>query len=399
MNIEHLYKLIMNRIKPVVNYPLARLCVLFKPLDKDKYLCISMAGDNYGDNIKSLADYISKTESNAKIVWAFTRKFRSIVKCDYKNVEMYSFRYYYHILTSKYILSNSRLNKRMLHKRKGQTYLQTWHGTALKRIGKDFKKKEMNWIQRLLTPKTFRFDVANTDLMISGSSFMTNIYREKFDFKGPIYETGTPRNDVFFSPHPEINEKVRMSLGIGCDEYMILYAPTFRSSDSLSYYNIDLEMIKENWIPAKGKQCHFVVRLHPLLLHHTKELKKVIKYNYTDASFYPDMQELLFASDMLITDYSSSMFDFMYMHKPIILYTPDWATYGIGCYFKLEDLPFIVISCNDEIQKKLEKYDNKTYSYDIDKFIERIGSTERGDASKQTFEILKKRDSVKWLLS
>mgnify|MGYP002853137762 CR=1 FL=1 len=391
MNIEHLYKLVMNRIKPAFYYPLARLCILFKPLEKDKYLCISMAGDNYGDNIKSLADYISKTDDKAEIVWAFTRKFRSVVKCDYKNVEIYSFRYYYHILTSKYILSNSRLNKRMLHKRKGQTYLQTWHGTALKRIGKDFKKKKMNWIQRMLTPKTFRFDVANTDMMISGSSFMTNIFRQKFEFKGPIYETGTPRNDVFFTHHPEIKEKVRKALGIGNDDYIILYAPTFRSADSLSYYDIDLEKIRDNWKPAKGKKCHFVVRLHPLILHQTKQLKRVIKYEYTDASFYPDMQELLYASDLLVTDYSSSMFDFMYLHKPIILYTPDWDTYGIGCYFKLEELPFIVISCNEEIKEKLDSYNDETYYSDIDKFIERIGSVERGDASKQIYEILKKQ--------
>ena len=74
----------------------------------------------------------------AEIVWAFSSGFFKKSNCPHKGVKLYSFSYYYHILTSKYILSNARLNQRMLHKRKGQVYIQTWHGTALKRLGQPF---------------------------------------------------------------------------------------------------------------------------------------------------------------------------------------------------------------------------------------------------------------------
>ena len=129
-------------------YMMAKVVTMSKPLNARKYFCMSMSGNSYGDNIKCLSDYISEHQPDAQIVWAFKSGFIRKVDCPHTVVSLYSFKYYYHILTSRYILSNARLNQRMLHKQKRQKYIQTWHGTALKRLGYDIKK-DRSFLQRM----------------------------------------------------------------------------------------------------------------------------------------------------------------------------------------------------------------------------------------------------------
>lgn len=348
-----------------------------------------MSGNSYGDNIKYLADYIADHDERAEIIWAFTSVFYHKADCPFYKVKLYSFAYYYHILTSKYILSNARLNQRMLHKRMGQIYLNTWHGTALKRLGTDVKIEKRSWLQRWLKPAVFQFDVQNTDIMISGSRFMTGIFRDKFLFKGRIEETGTPRNDVFFQDHPEITEKVRSYYNIDKDVQIIQYAPTFRSDGQFTYYDIDAKSLLTLWEEKIGKKCILLVRLHPNLQYKSKAFIAQFPQGTIDASDYPDMQELLYCTDLLVTDYSSSMFDIMYAYKPVILYVPDRNEYDRGFYFDLEELPFMVINDNSEIKATLESFDLQKYQGKVKSFMSKIGSVEDGKASEQTFGLLK----------
>lgn len=369
-------------------YPLAWIIARCLPLKDNKYFCISMSGNSYGDNIKYLAEYISRHNKDATIVWAFTSEFFYKADCPFQSVKLYTFQYYYHILTSKYILSNARLNQRMLHKRKGQIYLNTWHGTALKRLGTDVKERESNRLQQWLKPSVFQFDVQNTDIMISGSRFMSEIFRDKFLFKGRIEETGTPRNDIFFYSHPEIAQKVRSRYQIDGETQIILYAPTFRSDGLFTYYDIDGEQLLSQWQKKTGKKCVLMVRLHPNLQYKSRDFISRFPQGTINASDYPDMQELLYTTDLLVTDYSSSMFDFMYTYKPVIMYVPDSQEYDRGFYFNLEDLPFMVINDNSLIKKVILEFDRYQYRIQVDSFNQKIGSVERGNSSKQIYEML-----------
>ncbi|MBR4239721.1 MAG: CDP-glycerol glycerophosphotransferase family protein [Prevotella sp.] len=388
MNRGVLFDKILLYLKALVNYPLAKVITAYSPLKNNKYFCISMSGNSYGDNIKCLSNYISYYDPEAEIVWAFSPSFFSKADCPYKSVKLYSYKYYFHILTSKYILSNARLNQRMLHKRKGQVYLQTWHGTALKRLGTDVKTRKRGWLQRVLSPNVFQFDVNNTDIMISGSKFMTNIFRNSFHFNGPIYETGTPRNDIFFEKHPEYKDRICKRYGIDNDSQIILYAPTFRSNGSFEYYDINSETVIKAWEKKTSRKCVFLVRLHPNLMCRSNEFSQLFP-NAINVSAYPDMQELLYASDLLITDYSSSMFDFMYTYKPVLLYIPDKESYDRGFYFNIEDLPFIIISNNGQIINTISSFDLLAYKKSIDLFNIGIGSVENGTASEQIYQLLK----------
>lgn len=367
-------------------YMMAKVVTMSKPLNARKYFCMSMSGNSYGDNIKCLSDYISEHQPDAQIVWAFKSGFIRKVDCPHTVVSLYSFKYYYHILTSRYILSNARLNQRMLHKQKGQKYIQTWHGTALKRLGYDIKK-DRSFLQRMLRPDVFEFDVKNTDVMVSGSRFMTNVFRNSFRFEGKIIETGTPRNDIFFGDYPEIRQRVCNTYGIDPNAQVVLYAPTFRSNGTFNYYDLDSETLMREWSNRTGKDCVLMIRLHPNLMHRNQEMSALFP-NAINVSKYPDMQELLYIADLLVTDYSSTMFDYMYSRKPVLLYTPDSEEYDRGFYFELSSLPFLIAYDNDSLPNVISSYDPVSYKSDVEKFLKRIESFEDGRASKKVVEFL-----------
>ena len=132
-----------------------------------------------------------------------------------------------------------------------------------------------------------------------------------------------------------------------------------------------------------------IVRLHPSI----SEKAKNIKYtnNIINGSIYDDMQQLLAATDILITDYSSSMFDFMITKKPIILYATDMEEYkkDRNFYFNIEELPFKVASNNQEMENGICEFDNKVYINKLNQFISRLDINENGVASYKVVEVIK----------
>ena len=217
---------------------------------------------------------------------------------------------------------------------------------------------------------------------------MSSIYREKFLYKGELSEIGTPRNDIFFQQKIEIINKVKKQYGIDSDTGIILYAPTFRTDSLFECYDIDLQNLQKEWECKTGKKFKTLVRLHPNLLKENGMFAKLMGDSVINASFYPDMQELLYSTDLLVTDYSSSMFDFMYTYRPVVIYAKDRNEYVRGMYFKLEELPFLLINNNDEIKEKVRTLDMDSYVHRIKMFMDRIGSVETGNARKLAVEIL-----------
>ncbi len=362
---------------------LAKIISSFFPLQENKYFCISMQGKNYGCNVLALATYIQNKEPNAKIVWAFA----SIINKEnptLKGTLVKSFKYYWHLFTSKYVLSNQRFSYSLYpYKRTGQIYLQMWHGTALKRIEKDTIMSKGN-IQDSI------YDSKLIDVFISGSHFMTEIYKRSFWYEGDIEETGTPRNDIFFGNHPNVINKVCKFLKVDNKDRFVLYAPTFRKNYDLEQYNIDSDLIIDSLQKNMGGKWHFVVRLHPNLLMDQKIARIHEKFPRSiDGSLYPDMQELLYVADILITDYSATMFDFMYSKKPCFLYIPDVDTYDRGFYWKIKDLPFPSFKESKHICDAINNFDNQSYIKAINSFLIQIGDCESGHASEKIYHLLK----------
>lgn len=371
----------MNKIIQYLKYIRFYTLYLFRwiyPINKYRFLFISMSGNSYGGNPKAFADYLQNSNSGIKIIWVKSKSFRN-EKSNTKFVELYTWKYYFYLLTSKVLLSDQRLYKSMVPvKRRGQFYIQFWHGTALKKIEADMPDLTESYKQMAIR------DSNMIDLFVSGSSFMTKIYRDSFWYTGEMLEVGTPRNDIFFSNQLlPIKEKVQRFYNIK-NKRIILYAPTFRAKNSLSAYTIDLATIYDkfdinDWV--------VIVRLHPNLMGSISAQAFNKQFpNSIDGSAYPDMQELLCAADMLITDYSSSMFDYMYTSRPCIIYAPDIATYDRGFYFSIRNLPFPIVENNNELRSALSNIETINYS----SFLKSIGSHEKGTASKQIYEYIQK---------
>ena len=224
--------------------------------------------------------------------------------------------------------------------------MQTWHGFALKRIEQD----AADALEPLYVRSCIQ-DSAQCDLMVSGSGFMTRLYQRAFWYQGSVAEYGTPRNDVFFSPQPQLSEKVRRAFGLPEDRKLVLYAPTFRADHSCSAYQLDVPALLEACRDRFGGQWSGLIRLHPNVAERSAGLFAYDGGAILDATAYPDMQELLCAADILVTDYSSCMFDFALSGKPCFQFATDIEAYRLdrNFYFPLDTLPFPLAGSNQAL--------------------------------------------------
>ena len=204
------------------------------------------------------------------------------------------------------------------HKRRGTTLLQTWHGAPLKRIGFDTRRDDSPTSRQ--AARTLERNVPKWDLLLSPSSFATPILREAFRYSGEILETGYPRNDLLVSPEAgEIRERVRAKLGIAPGQRAVLYAPTFRDRAGFTR-EADVRRLAADL----GDSTVVLLRAHHI---DARSLAIEPGGPFQDVSSHPDNRELYLAADVLVTDYSSLMFDFAVTGKPMLFYTPDLAEY------------------------------------------------------------------------
>ncbi|MBQ1371939.1 MAG: CDP-glycerol glycerophosphotransferase family protein, partial [Oscillospiraceae bacterium] len=235
-------------------------------------------------------------------------------------------------------------------KRKNQFYLQTWHGFALKRIEAD--------VGNHLEPEyvaAAKRDSSQIDVIVTGSGFMEKLYRNSFWYEGPVLRTGTPRNDIFFRDHSVLHSEVCRRLGLPENRKLALYAPTFRSDHSTDAYRIDAELLRRKAAENFQGDWTVLIRLHPNVAAQSATLFAYNGDTLVDATKYPDMAELLCAADLLITDYSSSMFDYALTGKPVIRFATDIEAYqkDRDFYFPLDALPFPLARSNEELERVL----------------------------------------------
>lgn len=165
------------------------------------------------------------------------------------------------------------------------------------------------------------------------------------------------------------------------DKKLILYAPTFRSNKPSDFLGMDFKRLKEalgdNWIVG--------ARLHPNVL------ASVVPEGAISMSKYSDMQELIGAADILITDFSSCMFDMAIAGKMCVLYAPDLEEYlekERGLYFNIRELPFPIAQNMAELSNILTRFDYSVYQRNLNEFMSKIGSFEDGDPTERVCEFI-----------
>jgi CDP-glycerol glycerophosphotransferase len=395
-----IYKIVVSIID-TSNYISSLLLFLFISVffkvNPKKILLTSYNHTKISCNPKYITKYIlsKKEQYDYELIWIIKndkvrQEFFGEFDGDVKYVKFKSPMYYYHMATSKFIISNQRTNF-YTKKRKNQIYIQTWHSMArIKKIEKDAEHQLSDRYINLA-----KEDSLKTDLITSGSKQSTEIFENKFWYKGKILNIGTPRNDILFTENEKLISEIREKIKIDKDKKIILYAPTFRSKYPFKYDSLDFEKIKEALKLKFNNDFVFLIKKHPNL---TKKISNQInskEFPYIDVSFYEDIQELLLVSDILISDYSSVVFDFALTKKPCFLFVPDIDDYykkERNTYFKIEDLPFNSSKTSEDLIIDIFKFNKNEYVSNLTDFLsKKISVFENGNACAEILKYINER--------
>lgn len=247
-----------------------------------------------------------------------------------KTVKRKSYAYYFMLARSRYITDNQSLAANFV-KRPGQTYLQTWHGIPLKKMGIDQPGFSSRGARSRLLETSGKWD-----LLTSPCPYFEDTFVRAFGYEGRLVRQGTPRNDELIRPERELPD-IRDHLDIGPDKRIVLYAPTFRNELQNRSVAAKLMIDIDEWLEAFDESTVLLVRAHYLnrFVVPRQALGRVV-----DVSQYADVADLYRLADVLITDYSSVMFDYAHLRRPIVIFAPDYDHYvkrSRGVYFDLRD--------------------------------------------------------------
>jgi CDP-glycerol glycerophosphotransferase len=292
-----------------------------RPL-RDAVLFVSWKGKQCNDNPLGVAEELRRRGDDREHIWVVT-DYGAEVPAGGRAVLSGTEEYFEALARCRYVVSNDDLSAEY-RKRDGQVYLQTWHGTPLKRIGFDIERPQFAsgtaYFEHLAA------DVAKWDLLLSQNPFSTPVLRRAFQFPGEICEYGYPRNDVLARGEDRAG-LVRQRLGIPAGKRVVLYAPTWRDNQfyASGRYRFDLRLDPERAWQVLGHDHVLLIRGHHQLASDTRGASRPgFAVNVTG---YPDIGDLFLITDVLITDYSSVMFDFAVTGRPMLFFTYDLAQY------------------------------------------------------------------------
>ncbi|MEJ5914671.1 CDP-glycerol glycerophosphotransferase family protein [Pseudokineococcus sp. 1T1Z-3] len=231
----------------------------------------------------------------------------------------------------------------------GTTYVQTWHGTPLKRIHGDAHTQYDDDTMAQLQAEVDRWSC-----LVGPGGQGSALLARAFRYAGPVLDVGYPRNDVLHAPGAaEQGRAVRARLGIGEDEQVVLYAPTWRDDEDHADPDVSPGLDAARLADQLGEGWRVLVRLHYFVRRSsTDEHERVL-----DVGAHPDITDLYLAADAFVTDYSSSMFDVAPTSLPVLLFAYDLEHYRDrlrGFYLDLdEESPGPVLGTQDELAEAL----------------------------------------------
>lgn len=353
------------------------------PLER-KIVFLNFEGKGYGCNPKYIAEELIKRKFDGELVW-LVKENDQFMPCNIRQVDIEKRESFKELATARVIVNNVKGDINF-KKREGQYYIQTWHaGFSPKLLEKDASAT---------LPKSYllesKYNSEDSDLFISNSIAQTEEYKRAFWCQCEILESGLPRNDLFFKYTSEMKYNIREKIGIKNHNKILMYAPTFRGkNDSLEEYGLDFEAIKEAICNKFGGEWTILVRMHPNII--TKVCDNLI---YKDVSKYPDMQDLLLITDILITDYSSSIFDIIEMNKIAFVYANDIDRYQSIRGLKTDyfELPFGIAENNNDLIENIKRFDEDKYKQMIQNVKNRYCTFDNGNAAEMVVDKI-----LKWM--
>ena len=337
-----------------------RILGKFVRIDDQLILFVSFNGKSYSDNPRYLFEYMRESEEFAdyRSVWAF-KKQESILGA--RVVKLNSLTYYYLLTKAKYWVFNAKMPT-YYQKKKGQLYLQTWHGTPLKRLGHDlfdngntYYRSRLSYEQML---KSYDQDSCQWDYLISPNTFSSQVFVSAFEIeKEKLLEVGYPRVDYLVNSPADKLVDLKTRYGLPTDKKIILYAPTWRdNSFDIKGYKFDLVVDFYKWKERLDDKTIILFKPHYLIANAYQVPEELRDFVFV-MSASSDINDAYLLSDILITDYSSVFFDYAVLKRPIYFYMYDFEQYEQdlrGFYLNVpEDLPNDIIKTEEELLMKI----------------------------------------------
>jgi CDP-glycerol glycerophosphotransferase len=302
---------------------------------------------HFSDSPRAIYEALVERGVDAQHLWLSAPRTQATFPADVETVEFGSPASITALERADLVVSNDHIPLDW-EKRPGTTYLQTWHGTMLKRIHRDVLWAPEGRLDYL------EHDIARWDHLLSPNPVTTPRLRKAFGYTGPVHETGLPRNDLLSSPRRDaVRAEVRAALGIPEGRTAVLYTPTWRDDlvfEGSGPRDFDFPIDIEDYTARLGEDQVLLLRLHNMV---SDRLETGPGTPVRDVSGWADIRDLYLAADAMVTDYSSTMFDFAITGKPLVFFTYDLDDYRDrlrGFYFDLADVaPGPMVSTSKEL--------------------------------------------------
>jgi len=354
----------------------------------------TFSGRGYSDSPKAMYEYMltAPEYKDYRFVWSFKDPQKYSFLLQNGRTSLVKFRTKEDnkaLRKAKYWITNYRMLNHQ-YPRKGQIYVQCWHGTPLKRLGYDIAESDnvMNSLEEI--KEKYRTDAEKFSYILSPSPFATDKFATAWNLNATgqrykLLEEGYPRNDRLAIATDEDRVRLRKQFGVE-DKKVILYAPTWRDNQHTSGqgYTYKTEVDFDRLQRELGDEYVILFRAHYLVAN-SFDFDRY-KGFVTDVSSYGDINDLYIVSDILVTDYSSVFFDYSILERPVVFYMYDLEHYANemrGFYLSLDELPGPIVKDEggliDEIRKTADWQADEKYK----EFKKRFNPYEDGQSSKR----------------
>lgn len=360
----------------------------YLPIKENRIVFDNFGGKGFGGNPKYIAEATHQLNNNVEMIWLVD----NLAKFDFPKyihaVKIDSICALYMRATAKIWVDNIR-HRHPMRKKDNQVYLQTWHGTmGPKRIEKDAENLlEISYIEEA------KYDGKILDAILVDNSLQEQIFLRAFwlNENAEILRFGFPQNDQVERDKKNLKKITELKKNFSMDSscYYVLYAPTFRDDFSTKGYEINFKGVINAFQNIMKKPTKIIVRLHPNVAFQKEQIS--FSENILDGTDYPSIQDLALVSDAVISDYSSSLFDFAVLEKPAFVCALDYDEYEKkrGFIKEFYDFPFPIAKSNSELIEIINCFDIKKYKKNLQTFYRKYLIYGDGHASENT---------AKWIL-
>ncbi|PKG22097.1 CDP-glycerol glycerophosphotransferase family protein [Niallia nealsonii] len=374
--------------KIVVVYKILFQLVGYLPAKKKSIIFESFLGKQYSCNPRAIYEYLKEYHPEFDMYWSVDSRFiENFEEKDLMIVPRFSLKWLFKMARAEFWVSNSRLPL-WIPKPKHTTYLQTWHGTPLKKLAADMDEVYMPGTSTEKYKENFLFEARNWDYLISPNAYSSKNFRSAFQFDKKVIESGYPRNDILYDHGTKDNmDELKKKFNLPLNKKVILYAPTWRDDQfyQKGKYKFDLELDLKKLKKELGNEYVVILRMHYLVAENF-DLSPYKGFAY-DFSNYEDIRELYLIADLLITDYSSVFFDYGNLKRPIIFYVYDIETYRDklrGFYFDFEKTaPGPLVKTTEEVIDYIKNVDSMEFTEKYNDFYNTFCYLEDGNASSR----------------